>query len=110
MGWLKLNTDGAANGVMGSVGGGGVIRDKNGSWVVGFSRKLRSASSFMAKLWALRDGLLLCQQLNPSKIIVEMDAKALVDAINRPNYSNFVISSLFEDCKLLVSQSPPLSS
>ena len=40
----------------------------------------------MVELWALRDGLLLCQQLNSPKIIVEMDAKSLVDAINNPNY------------------------
>ena len=35
------------------VGGGGLIRDDNGDWVVGFARKIGIASSFMAKLWAL---------------------------------------------------------
>ena len=50
MGWLKLNTDGAANGVMGLVGGGGVVRDENGNWVIGFSRRLGNASSFLAEL------------------------------------------------------------
>ena len=105
-GWLKLNTDGAANGVLGLAGGGGVVRDENGNWVIGFSRRLGKASSFLAELWALRDGLLLCQQLNSPKIIVEMDAKSLVDAFNNPSYTNTVISPLFEDCRQLMLQLP----
>ena len=106
MGWLKLNTDGATNGVMGLARGGGVVRDENGNWVIDFSRRLGNASSFLAELWALRDGLLLCQQLNSPKIIVEMDAKSLVDAFNNPSYTNTVISPLFEDCKQLMFQLP----
>ena len=106
MGWLKLNTDGAANGVLGLAGGGGVVRDENGNWVIGFSRRLGKASSFLAELWALRDGLLLCQQLNSPKIIVELDAKSLVDAFNNPSYANTVISPLFEDCRQLLLQLP----
>ena len=39
-------------------------------------------------------------------IIIELDAKALVDALNSPNYSNSVISPLFDDCKCLISQIP----
>lgn len=31
MGWLKLNTDGVANGMVGSARGGGVIRGENGN-------------------------------------------------------------------------------
>lgn len=35
---------------------------------------------------------------------LELDAKALVNALNNPLFSNSVISSLFEDCKQLVAQ------
>ena len=51
--WLKLNTDGLSLGNPGLTGGGGLIRDDNGDWVVGFARKIGFASSFMAELWAL---------------------------------------------------------
>lgn len=108
-GWMKLNTDGTANTSLGSAGGGGLIRDEWGNWVLGFSRKIGNANSFMVETQALRDGLLLCQHLNPNAVIIELDAKALVDALNNPLYSNFVISPLFEDCKQLAAQIPHVS-
>ena len=41
--------------------------------------------------------------------MVELDAKALVDALNNPFYVNSIISSLFDDCRQLVAQIPHLS-
>ena len=38
--WRKLNMDGSFVGNLGVVGGGGVIRDETGNWVVGFSRNI----------------------------------------------------------------------
>lgn len=55
-GWAKLNTDGSALGNPGLAGGGGVIRDCTGRWMVGFSRKIGIASSLTAELWAIRGG------------------------------------------------------
>ena len=46
------------------------------------------ADSFLAELWALRDGLLLCQQMNLTAIVIELDSKAIVDAFTNPTYSN----------------------
>lgn len=106
-GWVKLNTDGSANTSTGSAGGGGLIRDEWGNWILGFSRKIRKANSFMAETWALGDGLLLCQHFKT--LIIELDAKALVDALNNPLFSNSVISPLFEDCKHLAAQIPHVS-
>ena len=55
-GWLTLNTDGSAGSNSGP-GGGGLLRDENGNWVKGFARKIGNTSSYLAELWALRDGL-----------------------------------------------------
>ena len=63
-------------------------------------------NSFCAELWALRDGLLLCQQMNMSALIVELDAKALVEALTNPSYSNTIVSGLYDDCKQLLSSFP----
>ena len=108
LGWLKLNTDASSNAALGLAAGGGLIRDASGNWVIGFTRKLGRLNSFTAKAWALRDGLLLCCNLKLSAVVVELDAKALVDALSNPSYSNSVISPLFDDCKLLASQIPHL--
>ena len=44
-------------------GGGGLIRDHVGKWVMGYMRNIRLATSVAAEFWALRDGLLLAAQL-----------------------------------------------
>ena len=60
-GWYKLNSDGASCGNPGKAGGGGLIRDCNGSWFKGFVRSIRFAiglaTIITAEFWALRDGL-----------------------------------------------------
>ena len=80
--WVKLNIDGSANVSAGVAGGGGLIRDDRGDWIVGY-RKISKTNSFLAETWALRDGLLLCIQLNLNAVMVELDAKALVDALKK---------------------------
>ena len=87
-GWLALNADGSAAGSSGMAGGRGLIRDGNGDWVIGFARKIGTTTSFMVELWALRDGLLLCLQIQAQVVLVELDAKAVVDAFNLQSYSN----------------------
>ena len=79
--WMKLNTDGSSLGNLGIASGGGVIRDQSGRWVVGFSRKIGIATSLLAKLWAIRDGLMLCIERNLAMVEVGLDAKAVVDML-----------------------------
>ena len=82
-GWVKLNTNGSADIAAGTTGGGGLIRDDRGSWIMGFTRKIDKADSFLAETQALHDGLLLCNQLKFNAVMVELDAKALVDALKK---------------------------
>ena len=93
-GWMKLNTNGSAIGNSGPAGCGGVIRDKNGHWIAGFSRRIRVATSFTAELWGLRDGLNMTCSLNIPSLIVELDAKGIVDALTNPGYVNNAVSYL----------------
>ena len=99
---MKLNTDGSLLGIPGLAGGGGVIRDWTGRWIVGFSRNIGIASSLMAELWAIRDGLMLCVERNLDMVEIEMDAKAVVDMLGNPQYCNRSISSLLEDCRKMI--------
>ena len=90
----------------GLAGGGGVVRDWTGRWIVGFTRKISITTSLLAELWAIRDGLMLCIERNFSKVEVELGAKAIVDMLTDLQYDNMSISLILEDCKLLVSQIP----
>lgn len=49
-GWAKVNIDGVSKGNPGLVGGGGVIRDSTGSWLIGFPVNLGNCFSILAKL------------------------------------------------------------
>ena len=75
---------------------------------MGFARNIGKATSFLAELWALCDGLNLCLNHNFAAVEVEIDAKAIVDAISNPNYTNLFVSPLMDDCKLLVSRIPQI--
>ena len=106
VGWLTLNIDGSATGNSSIAGGGGLIRDENGEWVTGFARRIGSTNSFLAELWALRDGLQLCLQANAHAVIIEVDAKAIVDAFNSPTSHDAFVSPIMEDCRLMASRIP----
>ena len=90
-------------------GGGGLIRDGNGTWLIGFARKIGTATSFLAELWALQDGLRLCLQIQAQAVCIELDAKAVVDALHSQSYTNTVIYSIMEDCNHLVTLIPQTS-
>ena len=86
--------------------GGGLLRDECGSWIGGFSIRIGIANSFTVELWALRDGLLFCRQLNVQVVAIELDANALVDAFTHQSAANTIMSSIMDDYKLLMNQIP----
>ena len=104
LGWAKLNTNGAAVGRSGLARCGGLIRDDKGAWLAGFSRNIGSTSSYAAELWGIRDGLTLCCNMNIHSIIVELDAKSIVDVFGNPNFEGNIISPIMDDCKQLMLQ------
>ena len=84
-GWIKLNTDGSSSGNPGPVGCGGIIRDENGVSVCGFSKKIGTTTSFVAELWAVREGLSLCLQRNFPAVVLELDAKSICEVLVNQN-------------------------
>ena len=105
-GWYKLNTDGSALGNPGTAGGGGVLRDDAGLWISGFARQIGHTTSFLAELWALRDGLSMCVDLNINALEIDLDAKVVADLMNNSGSSNAFNSSIVADCRLLISRIP----
>ena len=101
---MKLNTDGSSAGNSRIANCGGVVQDEQGRWVRGFARQIGLTTSFVAELWGPRDGLLMCYNLNIFSLIVELDAKFIVDALGNSEYVNNVISPILDDCRLLASR------
>lgn len=87
-GWFKLNSDGSSIGNPESVGAGGLIHDHSGNWVKGYMRNIGVATSIIAEFWALRDGLLSASQLGINHLIIELDAKVIVDLMLSNNTYN----------------------
>ena len=107
-GWVKLNTDGSSLGNSGLAGGGGLIRDEEGKWITGFACKIGKTTSFIVELWALHDGLNVCINHRFAAVEVELDAKAIIDALANLSYTNIFVSSLMDDCRLLITQIPQI--
>ncbi|KAK9990476.1 hypothetical protein SO802_025461 [Lithocarpus litseifolius] len=107
-GWMKLNTDGSSLGISSLAGGGGVIRDWTGRWIVGFSRKIGIATNLMAELWAIWDGLMLCVDRNLVMVEIELDAKSIVDILQNSQYTNNSLSAIIENCRYLISIIPQI--
>ena len=103
-GWYKLNTDGSALGNPGIAGGCSVLRDDAGLWVNDFARQIGHTTSFLAELWALRDGLTMCLDLNINALEIDLDAKVVVDLMDNSGSSNASNSSIVADCRLLISR------
>ncbi|KAK9991546.1 hypothetical protein SO802_026531 [Lithocarpus litseifolius] len=99
-GWKKLNTDGSVIESSGMASCGGVVRDEEGIWTASFKRRIGVTTSIEAELWGLRDGLMLFSNLNISSLVVELDTKAIVDALFNADYVNNVISPILDDCRL----------
>lgn len=81
-GWFKLNSDGASYRNPGKAGGGGLIRDCCGKWLKGYVRSIGFATNVSIEFWALRDGLKLALSEGMQNLIVELDARVVVDLVN----------------------------
>lgn len=77
-----------------------------GMWVIGFSRAISIASGVEAELWALRDGLQTCINLNLAAVEVELDAKILLGWLSGQHNANKAHSLLITDCRNLLTRIP----
>lgn len=80
-GWTKLNFDGSLRGKTGKASIGGVFRNHNAEFLLGYAESIGKTTSTMAELVALRRGLELISDNRWRDVWLEGDAKALVDII-----------------------------
>ena len=80
-----------------------MIRDHSDHWIKGYSRALGTTNSFIAELWALRNGLIIAKDLGLNNLIVELDALSVVHMINN-NTSNLLIEPLLSDSTAFIEK------
>ncbi|GLT96253.1 hypothetical protein SLE2022_138940 [Rubroshorea leprosula] len=104
--WIKLNTDGSVigNPVLG--GCGGVFRDSQGQWVLGFTRNIGFTTALAAKLWAIKDGLQLAFNLHFNHIIIETDCYVAFQLISTTPNPHHPLGTLILDCRALLNKIP----
>uniref|UniRef100_A0A803L309 RNase H type-1 domain-containing protein n=1 Tax=Chenopodium quinoa TaxID=63459 RepID=A0A803L309_CHEQI len=76
--WVALNTDGAAKASPGAARGGGVLRDCYENFIKAF---LANFGVCYAELLALELGLHMAITKGISKLVVQMDNKACIEAL-----------------------------
>ena len=101
-----MNTNGSSLGNLGRAGGRGIIQNANGEWVGGFARAIGTTTSAVAELWALQDGLNMCIELNLPAVIIELDAKLVVDLLKKWGGSLNGNDVIVADCKESLKKIP----
>ena len=70
------------------------------------TRSIGVTASEEAELWALRDELILCVNLNLLAIEIEVDVRVILEWVTEEFNSNLYHTSLIMDCKTLISWIP----
>ncbi|XP_035551149.1 uncharacterized protein LOC118349712 [Juglans regia] len=98
--WFKANFDGALNMEMQKMGMGIVVRDSKGEVIASLCGTKGSVTSpFIAELNALWRTMDFCSELGLQDVIIEGDAKELIDAINTETEDESWKGQLVEDMK-----------
>ncbi|WMV22923.1 hypothetical protein MTR67_016308 [Solanum verrucosum] len=80
-------------------GTGGVIRDHLGTWIVGFSCKVKVANAHHAELLALLHGLKLAPKININHLLVETDSHVLLNTLES---AKPIHSHIYLDCRSML--------
>uniref|UniRef100_A0A5B7ARR2 Putative Polynucleotidyl transferase n=1 Tax=Davidia involucrata TaxID=16924 RepID=A0A5B7ARR2_DAVIN len=81
IGWTKLNFDGSCKCKTGKASIGGVFRNHNAEFLLGYAESIGRATSTIAELAALRRGLELVLENGWNDVWLEGDSKTLVEII-----------------------------
>ncbi|XP_059076600.1 uncharacterized protein LOC131875901 [Cryptomeria japonica] len=96
IGWAKLNFDGSSHGNLGPIGIGCCLHDDVGRELAKLAKPKGIESNNKAKILALVEGLLLCQNMGISKLTIDGDLAIIINGLRKgflPNWKLNVILS-----------------
>ncbi|XP_075508178.1 uncharacterized protein LOC142545090 [Primulina tabacum] len=73
-GWCSLEVDGSCKQSIRKAGGGGLLRNEYGDWMIGFMHNIGWCSIEEAKLWAAYKGLQMAWEAGQRKIMLGIDS------------------------------------
>jgi ribonuclease HI len=101
-GYLMINIDGAFDEIKGSGSSGAIIRDSGGAFIATshsyIPHVLDAASSEAA---ALRDGLLLAQQIGCNRVVIQSDCMEVVQTMHNGGFSATAAVAIYDEIVLL---------
>ncbi|OIT23184.1 hypothetical protein A4A49_57177, partial [Nicotiana attenuata] len=105
---FKLNIDGAFKGKYRKGGYGGVFRNGQGDWVLGYNNSAIAYTLVYMELLALKSGLQLALDKKLVDIEIETDATDVISLLNNDTCS--IYTNLVIECRSLLRklQNPPI--
>ena len=101
-GWYKFNTDGAMKASCQVAAAGGILRNDQGNWLVGFAMNLGNYSALVAEIWGAWKALNLAWKKGYRKIILEMDSKVAIQLITNGTNSTNAATRLVLDIRRML--------
>ncbi|KAA3489594.1 reverse transcriptase [Gossypium australe] len=80
--WVYFYYDGAVARLSGNASAGGVVRDRNGNWILGFTHYLSRCSPFEVELWAILDGMLTLLNRGFKRVKIQTDNLEVFEALS----------------------------
>ncbi|OIT01316.1 putative ribonuclease h protein, partial [Nicotiana attenuata] len=100
-GSYKLNTDGEAKGNPGMGGIGGVFRNHNGNWILGYMENIPYTTNIRAEIRAITKGLQLAELNNLLPLEIDTDSS---ETINMLINGNLIFDPLICECRSLIQR------
>ncbi|KAF7823171.1 putative ribonuclease H protein At1g65750 family [Senna tora] len=82
VGWVKFNVDAASRESLNLTACGGIARDSDGRFLIGFMRNLGDGSVLNAELWGISCALEVAWRSRFKKVLVESDCLLAVNLVN----------------------------
>lgn len=94
--WVKCNTDGCSTDSSSSRGG--LLRDQNSKFLLGFAENTENGSAFHAELYGAIKAIELAHQFQWSNIWLECDSALVIKAINNRSLVPWRLRNRWENC------------
>lgn len=98
---VKVNVDGSCT-QSHSISTGGLLRDAEGNWILGFTSNMGHGDSLLAELWAIWHGAYVASQQHFRKVIIETDSLESVSLIQKYGISAHPYAMLIMDIKAMM--------